>query len=365
MNATAQTRLHTTMATDPRLQIFENLSTAVLAFDIDLHLVAINPAGEQLLQTGQRGVAGKSISQLLPRGKQLKKVLERTLDRTQSFSARGVHLAIAPGKVIVVDCFISPMYEGSTVTGLLVEMNQIDRLLRLTRDESMISRHEANRAVLKGLAHEIKNPLGGLRGAAQLLQQELKGGELKEYTRIIIHEADRLQKLVDRMMGPVQPLKQEPVNIHEVFQYVRKLLLAENTVGLTLACDYDPSLPDFIGDKEQMIQAILNIARNSVQAMKGKGKIIFRSRIARQFTIGQKRHRLVLCAEIEDNGPGIAPEMLDAIFYPLVTGRPEGTGLGLAIAQDIINKHDGMVEAKSQPGQTVFTIYLPLESNDD
>ena len=365
MNATAQTRLHTTMATDPRLQIFDNLSTAVLAFDIDLHLIAINPAGEQLLQTGQRGVAGKSISQLLPRGKQLKKVLERTLDRAQSFSARGVHLAIGPGKVIVVDCFISPMYDGSTITGLLVEMNQIDRLLRLTHDESMISRHEANRAVLKGLAHEIKNPLGGLRGAAQLLQQELKGGELKEYTRIIIHEADRLQKLVDRMMGPVQPLKQERVNIHEVFQYVRKLLIAENTAGLTMICDYDPSIPEFIGDKEQMIQAILNIARNSVQAMNGKGKIIFRSSIARQFTLNQKRHRLVLRAEIEDNGPGIPPEMLDAIFYPMVTGRPEGTGLGLAIAQDVINKHGGLVEAKSQPGQTVFTIYLPLENNDD
>jgi two-component system nitrogen regulation sensor histidine kinase GlnL len=365
MNATAQTRLQTTMVNDPRLQIFDNLSTAVLAFDVDLHLIAINPAGEQLLQTGRRGVAGKSISQLLPRGKQLKKVLARTLDRAQSFSARGVHLALAPGKVVVVDCFISPMYDGNTITGLLVEMNQIDRLLRLTRDQSMISRHEANRAVLKGLAHEIKNPLGGLRGAAQLLNQELKSSELKEYTRIIIHEADRLSALVDRMMGPTQPLEQESVNIHEVFQHVRKLLLAENTVGLTIQPDYDPSAPEFVGDKAQMIQAVLNIARNSVQAMNGKGKIILRSRVSRQFTIGQKRHRLVLCAEIEDNGPGIAPEMLDAIFYPLVTGRPEGTGLGLAIAQDIINKHGGLVEAKSQPGQTVFTIYLPLENGDD
>jgi two-component system nitrogen regulation sensor histidine kinase GlnL len=174
MNATAQKRLETGMVTDPRLQIFDNLSTAVLAFDADLHLIAINPAGEQLLQTGRRSIAGKNISQLLPRGRQLKKVLERTLNRAQSFSARGVHLAIAPGKVIVVDCFVSPMYDGSQVIGLLVEMNQIDRLLRLTRDESALDRHEANRAILKGLAHEIKNPLGGLRGAAQLLQQELQ-----------------------------------------------------------------------------------------------------------------------------------------------------------------------------------------------
>jgi two-component system nitrogen regulation sensor histidine kinase GlnL len=365
MNATARKRLEKTMVIDPRLQIFDNLSTAVLAFDTDLHLIAINPAGEQLLQTGRRSIAGKNISQLLPRGRQLKKVLERTLNRAQSFSARGVHLAIAPGKVIVVDCFVSPMYEGSQVVGLLVEMNQIDRLLRLTRDESALDRHEANRAILKGLAHEIKNPLGGLRGAAQLLQQELPSKELKEYTRIIIHEADRLRTLVDRMMGPTQPLEHAPVNIHEVFQHIRKLLLAENPVGLTVIPDYDPSLPEFIGDKVQIIQAILNIARNAVQAMNGKGKIILRSRISRQFTIGQKRYRLVLRAEIEDNGPGIPPEMLDAIFYPMVTGRPEGTGLGLAIAQDVINKHGGLVEAKSQPGQTVFTIYLPLENGDD
>ena len=352
------------MVTDPRLQIFDSLTTAVLAFDLDLHLIAINPAGEQLLQTGSRGIAGKNISQLLPRGKQLKKVLERTLDRAQSFSARGVHLAIAPGKVVMVDCFISPIYEGSQITGLLVEMNQIDRLVRLTRDETARDQHEANRAVLRGLAHEIKNPLGGLRGAAQLLQQELKSTELKEYTRIIIHEADRLRTLVDRMMGPSQPLKHEPVNIHEVFQYVRKLMLAENTVGLTILPDYDPSLPEIVGDKEQLIQAVLNIARNAAQAMNGKGRIIFRTRVSRQFTIGQNRHRLVLRAEIEDNGPGIEPDMLDAIFYPLVTGRPEGVGLGLAIARDIVNKHGGIIEAKSQPGQTVFTIYLPLENGN-
>jgi len=350
------------MAMDPRLQIFDNLNTAVLVFDMELRLTTINPAGENLLQAGKRSIAGKSISQLLPRGKQIKKVLARTLERAQPFTARGVHLALGGGRAIVVDCSVSPMYEGHQVIGLLVEMNQIDRLLRLTRDESAFDRHQANRAILKGLAHEVKNPLGGLRGAAQLLGAELDAPELKEYTRIIIHEADRLGTLVDRMMGPTQPLKQEPVNIHEVYEYVRKLLVAENPVGLTIRPDYDPSLPEFIGDEEQAIQAVLNIARNAVQAMNSKGTLILRSRIARQFTIGQKRHRLVLRAEIEDNGPGIDAEMLDSIFYPLVTGRPEGTGLGLAIAQDIINKHGGLIEARSHPGQTIFTLYLPLEN---
>lgn len=352
------------MATDPRLQIFENLNTAVLAFDTDLELVSINPAGENLLQSGRRSITGKNISQLLPRGKKIKKVLARTLKRAQPFTARGVHLALGGGRVVVVDCSVSPMYEGSRVVGLLVEMNQIDRLLRLTRDESAFDRHQANRAILKGLAHEIKNPLGGLRGAAQLLEAELETPELKEYTRIIIREADRLRTLVDRMMGPTQPMKQEPVNIHEAYEHVRTLLLAENPVHLTIRADYDPSLPEFTGDKEQIIQTVLNITRNAVQAMNGKGTIILRSRISRQFTIGQKRHRLVLRAEIEDNGPGIDADMLDSIFYPMVTGRPEGTGLGLAIAQDIANKHGGLIEAQSQPGQTVFTLYLPMENNN-
>jgi len=362
MNFAVEKRVPITMAMGPRLQIFDNLNTAVLAFDMDLRLTAINPAGENLLQSGRRSIAGKSISQLLPRGKQIKRVLSRVLERSQSFTARGVHLALAGGRAVVVDCSVSPTYEGSQVVGLLVEMNQIDRLLRLTRDESALDRHEANRAILKGLAHEIKNPLGGLRGAAQLLGAELETPELKEYTRIIIHEADRLSTLVDRMMGPTQPLQQQPVNIHEVYEYVRKLLQAENPVGLTIKPDYDPSLPDFTGDKEQIIQAVLNVARNAVQAMNSKGTVILRSRVVRQFTIGQKRYRLVLRAEIEDNGHGIDPDMLDSIFYPLVTGRPEGTGLGLAIAQDIVNKHGGLIEAKSQPGQTVFTIYLPLEN---
>lgn len=364
MTQAAEKKAPITMAMDPRLQIFDNLNTAVLAFDMDLRLITINPAGENLLQSGQRSIAGKSISKLLPRGKQIKRVLSRTLERAQPFTARGVHLALGSGREVVVDCSVSPMYEGNRVVGLLVEMNQIDRLLRLTRDESAFDRHQANRAILKGLAHEIKNPLGGLRGAAQLLGAELETPELKEYTRIIIHEADRLRTLVDRMMGPTKPLKQETVNIHEVYEYVRKLLLAENPMGLTIKPDYDPSLPVFTGDKEQIIQAVLNITRNAVQAMGNKGTIKLRSRISRQFTIGQKRHRLVLRAEIEDNGPGIEPEMLDSIFYPMVTGRPEGTGLGLAIAQDIANKHGGLIEAQSQPGQTMFTIYLPLENGN-
>jgi two-component system nitrogen regulation sensor histidine kinase GlnL len=237
--------------------------------------------------------------------------------------------------------------------------------MRLARDENMLDRQAANRAVMRGLAHEIKNPLGGLRGAAQLLERELPDKSLKEYTRIIIHEADRLRNLVDRMMGPHQPLKKKPVNLHEILEHVRKLMLVEVPVGLTLERQYDPSLPEFKGEPEQLIQAVLNIVRNSAEAIEYKGVIHLRTRIERSFTIGQKRHRLVLRTDIEDNGPGIPEEIREHIFYPMVTAKPGGTGLGLSIAQDIVTKHGGLIECDSRPGLTVFSIYLPLENGYD
>lgn len=365
MNSASQPIMTRPMTTDSGQQIFENLNTAVLAFDLDFHLVAINPAGENLLQVSARSIFGKDLERLLPDSAPLQNILEQAHTHMQTFTARGLHLSLAGGKQIRVDCAVSPILKSRQTTGLLVEMNQIDHLLRLTRDENAQDRQEANRAILKGLAHEIKNPLGGLRGAAQLLERELTTPELKEYTRIIIHEADRLRNLVDRMMGPMQPLKREPLNIHAVLEHVRKLLVVENPASLTIRHDYDPSVPEFIGDKEQMIQTILNIARNAVQAMESKGNVIFRTRIIRQFTIGQKRHRLVLSCEIEDNGPGIPSDIQEQIFYPMVTGRPEGTGLGLAIAQDIVSNHGGLIEMCSHPGQTIFTLYLPLEQDVD
>jgi two-component system nitrogen regulation sensor histidine kinase GlnL len=257
---------------------------------------------------------------------------------------------------------VTPLADAGPDGALLVELTQVDRLRRLARDESMLERQAANRAVMRGLAHEIKNPLGGLRGAAQLLERELPDKSLKEYTRIIIHEADRLRNLVDRMMGPHKPLKKQPVNIHEILEHVRKLMLVEVPVGLTLERDYDPSLPEFEGEPEQLIQAVLNIVRNSAEAIQHQGVIHLRTNIERNFTIGQKRHRLALRADIEDSGPGIPEEIQEHIFYPMVTSKPGGTGLGLSIAQDIIAKHGGLIECHSRPGHTVFSIYLPLEN---
>ena len=350
------------MLTGSLPRILDNLTTAVLTFDAGLRLTSINPAGEMLFEISAKKVIGQKLTGLLPQARLATQTLTRTLETQHPFTARGVRLKLPGSRTITVDCMVTPVTDGDPAAALLVELTQVDRLLRLARDENMLDRQAANRAVMRGLAHEIKNPLGGLRGAAQLLERELPDPSLREYTRIIIHEADRLRNLVDRMMGPHKPLRKVPVNIHEILEHVRKLMLVEVPVGLTIERDYDPSLPEFEGEPEQLIQAVLNIVRNSVEAIQQQGTIRLRTGIERGFTIGQKRHRLVLRADIEDHGPGIPEEIQEHIFYPMVTAKPNGTGLGLSIAQDIVAKHGGLIECRSRPGHTVFSIYLPLEN---
>lgn len=341
--------------------ILENLNTAVLLVDSDLALRAINPAAEMLFETGARQAIGQPLTHLLARNQALIEAIHQTLVSGHPFTEHGLRLGVPVNRLVTVDCTVTPLLRPDGTTELILEINTIDRLLRLAREESRHDQHAASRAVIRGLAHEIKNPLGGLRGAAQLLERELPSASLKEYTRIIIHEADRLRNLVDRMVGPYAPLNKQPTNIHQVMDHVRRLIRAEVTQGIRIEHDFDPSIPEFDADAEQLIQAVLNVARNAVQALNGAGAIRFRTRIERQFTIGQKRHRLALCAEIEDDGPGVPAELLESIFYPMVTGKPDGTGLGLSIAQDIVNKHGGTIEFTSRPQQTVFRIYLPLE----
>jgi len=220
---------------------------------------------------------------------------------------------------------------------------------------------QVNRELLRNLAHEIKNPLGGIRGAAQLLEHELPKPGLREYTQVIIKEADRLQSLMDRLLAPSRVTKLVPVNIHEVLERVRSLILAEHPEGLTIRRDYDTSLPEMMADHEQLIQVVLNIVRNAVQAMHGQGQIIFRTRIARQVNIAKKTHRLALELNIIDNGPGIPDQIREQIFYPLITSKEEGTGLGLTIAQTYVAHHSGSIDCESQPGQTRFTILLPYQ----
>lgn len=350
---------------EPPQRILDNLTTAVLAVDRGLRLTAINPAGEALLEASAKKVLGHRLSELLAPRQPLLAALDEVRASRQPLTARGVILELPGNRSLTLDCTVTPLPDSGKGEGppaLLIELNQIDRILRLTREESLLDRQAANRVVMRGLAHEIKNPLGGLRGAAQLLERELASAELKEYTRVIIHEADRLRNLVDRMMGPHQPPRKRHINVHEVLEHVRLLVLAEVPAGLTIERDYDPSLPEVHADPEQLIQAVLNVVRNSVEALEGKGTIRLRTRVERGFTIGGHRHRLVLRAEIEDNGPGVPPDLLEHIFYPMVTGRAHGSGLGLSIAQDIVTKHGGLIECASRPGRTVFMLYLPLEN---
>jgi two-component system, NtrC family, nitrogen regulation sensor histidine kinase GlnL len=249
---------------------------------------------------------------------------------------------------------------------IIVELLPQEQQARQEREERLIDQAQANKELIRNLAHEIKNPLGGIRGAAQLLQMELETKELIEYTQVIIHEADRLQSLVDRLLAPHRrPHVVGDVNIHEVCERVRSLILAEFPKGLRVVRDYDASIPEFRGDREQLIQAVLNVAHNAVQALAtriaaGDGQIEFRTRIGRQVTFGKQRYRLALELHVIDNGPGVPDSIKDRIFFPLVSGREGGSGLGLTLAQTFVQQHHGLIECESVPGQTDFKILIPL-----
>ena len=342
--------------------ILDNISTGVVALDGDLQVTALNSAGEALLETSEAHCLGLHASKLVMRCDGWLQNLEQVLRSNSAHASRSVALTLPSGQDIHVDIIITPIPYSKTGDRLLVELTTVDRLLKISREESLLHSHETTRAVIRGLAHEIKNPLGGVRGAAQLLARQLPDEELAEYTHIIIREADRLRDLVDRLLGPNQQLDIQPINIHEILEHVRNLIIAESDNKVTICRDYDPSLPEVPGDKAQLIQAVLNVMRNALQAASDQEKceIVLRSRSQRQFTVGTQRHRLVSRIDIIDNGPGIPADMLHAIFAPMVTGRADGTGLGLSIAQSIISRHGGVLECDSQPGETRFTIYLPI-----
>ncbi|HEY3858567.1 MAG TPA: nitrogen regulation protein NR(II) [Gammaproteobacteria bacterium] len=343
--------------------ILENQTTAVLWLDGSLCLSYLNPAAETLLKLDARQVLGGTVANCLPEAHEFAAALSRAAETRETFTQRELKLLLVDGESITVDCTATPVEEREGETPLLVELAPLDRHLRISRDDAFIAQHAANRVLARNLAHEIRNPLGGLRGAAQLLERRLPDESLKEYTGVIMREADRLTALVDAMLGPTRPTRLIPVNIHELLEHVLSLMAADAPEGVALHRDYDPSLPDLELDRDQMIQALLNIARNAREALGASGNITFRSRVLRQFTIGQKRHRLAACVDIVDDGPGIEPSLLPRIFAPLVSGKAGGTGLGLSIAQELVNRHAGLIECVSTPGCTVFSVILPLEES--
>lgn len=348
-------------------KVLDHLATAVLLFDGDLRLTYINPAGEMLLQASSRHVLGRGIGALMPPWPEcpIEQQLRAALTTRRSFTEREVTIPLSDSRTIRVNCTVLPLHDFDAPSEALVELCQVDRHLRIVREEHLIAQHQATQALVRGLAHEIKNPLGGLRGAAQLLEQELPDGSFREYTHIIIDEVDRLRKLMDRMLGPNLIPKERRVNIHQILEHVCGLLSAEHPEGPVITRDYDPSIPDFRGDPDRLIQAVLNLVRNAVAASGPAGRVELRTRVLRQFTIGNKRYRLVMRVEVIDDGEGIAPDLLDRIFFPMVSGHPGGTGLGLPIAQELINQHGGLIECESRPGKTQFFIYLPLESSHE
>ncbi len=341
--------------TAPPRRLLEALSTAVLLLDDRLRLRYLNPAAEELLGVSRRQATGLGWPELVKADERLVAHLQSALDRRHPFTERELDLQ-AGGGHMTVDCSVSPLGE----TELLMELVRVDHHLRISREEQLLVQQQVARDLLRGLAHEIKNPLGGLRGAAQLLERELDQPEMEEYTGVIINEVDRLRKLVDRMLGPSNVPDKRPVNIHEVLEHVRNLVCAEGHEDLDIQREYDPSLPELDADPELLVQAMLNIVRNAAQA--GARTITLRTRPQRQFTIGQVQHKLVARIDIRDDGPGIPADMMEKVFYPMVTGRADGTGLGLSIAQSLINEHGGLIECASEPGNTVFTILLPLET---
>lgn len=348
------------MAPIPYQRILENLSTAVLLLNGQFRLCYMNPAGEMLFQTSVRRGQRLTLGEIIPGNGTFLALLAKSCQSGHPFTEREMLLRLPSEESITVDCTVTPLPESELQGHLLLELAHVDRHLRIAREESLLSQQAASRALVRGLAHEIKNPLGGLRGAAQLLERELPSESLKEYTGVIIREADRLRVLVDHMLGPNRPAERRAVNVYEVLERVRKLVVAEAPQGIVIRRDYDPSIPPVQADPNQLIQAVLNIVRNAVQALGESGTIILRTRVQRQFTIGQRRYKLVLRLEVADNGPGIPSEVQEHLFYPMVTGRAHGTGLGLSIAQSLINQHGGLIEARSEPGETVFTLLLPL-----
>ncbi|MBK7463991.1 MAG: PAS domain-containing protein [Betaproteobacteria bacterium] len=347
--------------THPSFAGLDLLASAVLLIDDGQLIRYINAAGENLLAVSGHSVVGKTLAAVCTGSATLQSALDNGLNNNWGYTGQNIELVRGDGEKMHLNCTVTPLRpDMATGARLLLELQPIEHHLAATREERLIEQQQASRELIRNLAHEIKNPLGGIRGAAQLLEYELPNPALKEYTQVIIKEADRLQDLMQRLLRPHRPMLPATVNIHEILERVRSLLKAEFPGSLQIVRDYDTSLFELIGDREQLIQAVLNIARNAAQAMNGEGEIVLRTRILRQVTLAKKRYKLAMELKVLDNGPGIPDDIRERMFYPLVSGREGGSGLGLTIAQNFVQHHHGTIDCSSRPGHTVFTLRLPI-----
>ena len=358
--------------------LLDGLVTGVILLDQSLHVGYLNAAAQTLLSLGPNQALGRNITELARGADALLPLFDRARQGREDVVQRELAWPAPGGADRILDCAVTQITLGQGDCRLLLEMEDITQHRRLTRESALLAQLGGSRLMVRQLAHEIKIPLGGLRGAAQLLERELLDPALREYTRIIINEADRLTHLLDSMLGPGRPPAKQLINVHELLERVYHLLRSEAPEGVTVKRDYDPSLPPLTADPNHIIQAMLNLGRNALQALSGGHvpspghvlstrhvsgpRLILRTRAANNVSVGAQRHRLVALIQFEDNGPGVLPEIRDTIFYPLVSGRADGTGLGLGIAQDLVSRHGGLIEFDSVPGRTQFVILLPMDS---
>ncbi|SHI21278.1 nitrogen regulation protein NR(II) [Ferrimonas marina] len=341
-------------ANEPSL--LDHLNTAVLVLDPQQRVTYCNLAAEQLLGLSSRRMMGCVFAELYSQIATDPATLAQALDGHSNQALHALSLVTLDNQHHTVDLTVTPLEQGQR----LLEARTVDQQLRISQELQQYAQHHAAQLLVRGLAHEIKNPLGGLRGAAQLLNMELESQELKEFTGIIIEQADRLRNLVDRLLGPQHPGQWSLNNVHRLLEQTSTLCELESNGQVEVERDYDPSIPDFLMDHEQLQQALLNIMRNALQAMNNRGKLVLRTRSQGATTIAGVRHRQVVAISIIDNGPGIPGDVRDTLFYPMVTSKAEGSGLGLSIAQNIVSQHQGRIDLESWPGHTEFTLLLPL-----
>ena len=349
------------MPTISARKILDYISDSIICLDESLVIKQVNATAQVFFDTSDSVLVGRPIASLFdPKAENsLLQSLHKCLREQHQITEHQARLHLANGKVLSTDYTVHPVQEIDAHT-LLLEIQPIDRHLEIARDSQRVAQQIASQQPVRGMAHEIRNPLGGIRGAAQLLDSEIDDPALKEYTAVIIREVDRLQHLLNDMLGPNRRIEKTSINILEVLEHVANLIQAEYA-EIEIVRDYDPSIPDLMADKDQLIQSFLNIGRNGAQAMDGKGELVFRTRINRQQTIGNRRYRHVIEATVIDHGPGIDPSVQENIFLPMVTSKPEGSGLGLPIAQQIIFGHGGLIQCSREGDRTLFTTFLPLE----
>lgn len=348
-----------------RFQGLELLATAVVVSNPEGVVLYANLSAETLLEVSRRSLDGQAMAALFVEANSFREFLKKSQLDPFGVKRQVFELTRPSGTAEHVHVTLSCPDGANGAT--IIELREIEQQLKVDREARMMDQSLANKELIRNLAHEIKNPLGGIRGAAQLLEVELPSPELKEYTQVVIKESDRLQTLVDRLLAPHRkPHIVSMMNIHEVCERVRSVILAEHPKGLKFVRDYDISIPEFLGDLEQLIQAILNIVRNAAQALapqiaEGTAQITLCTRVVRRVTLNRKQHRLALDLQVVDNGPGIPEEIMERIFFPLVSGREGGSGLGLTLAQTFVQQHEGIIECSSTPGRTLFKVTLPLQ----